>query len=83
MSGFSVGDRERHTPSPDVIVLSDNEASSPKGASREEKVKPVNLDMFKVKRQRGERVCAVFLRLILRFVCLHYMCVCVCCRGRV
>ncbi|KAI5106146.1 transcriptional repressor p66-beta, partial [Silurus meridionalis] len=45
----SVVDRERHTPSPDVIVLSDNEASSPKGAGREEKVKPVNLDMFKGK----------------------------------
>lgn len=51
MYDFSVVDRERHTPSPDVIVLSDNEASSPKGAIREEKVKPVNLDMFKVKRQ--------------------------------
>ncbi|GAA6074035.1 transcriptional repressor p66-beta-like [Tachysurus ichikawai] len=46
----SVVDRERHTPSPDVIVLSDNEASSPKGAAgREDKVKPVNLDMFKGK----------------------------------
>ncbi|XP_017332144.1 transcriptional repressor p66-beta isoform X3 [Ictalurus punctatus] len=45
----SVVDRERQTPSPDVIVLSDNEASSPKGAGREEKVKPVNLDMFKGK----------------------------------
>ncbi|XP_062848478.1 transcriptional repressor p66-beta-like [Trichomycterus rosablanca] len=45
----SVMDKERQTPSPDVIVLSDNEASSPKGASREEKVKPVNLDMFKGK----------------------------------
>lgn len=45
----SVVDRERHTSSPDVIVLSDNEASSPKGAVREEKVKPVNLDMFKGK----------------------------------
>lgn len=51
MYDFSVVDRERHTPSPDVIVLSDNEASSPKGAAgREDKVKPVNLDMFKVKR---------------------------------
>ncbi|XP_072535545.1 transcriptional repressor p66-beta-like [Salminus brasiliensis] len=45
----SVVDKERHTPSPDVIVLSDNEASSPKGAGREERVKPVNLDMFKGK----------------------------------
>lgn len=45
----SVLDKERHTPSPDVIVLSDNEASSPKGAGREERVKPVNLDMFKGK----------------------------------
>lgn len=45
----SAVEKERHTPSPDVIVLSDNEASSPKGAGREERVKPVNLDMFKVK----------------------------------
>uniref|UniRef100_A0A4W4G710 GATA-type domain-containing protein n=1 Tax=Electrophorus electricus TaxID=8005 RepID=A0A4W4G710_ELEEL len=45
----SVVDRDRHTPSPDVIVLSDNEASSPKGAGREERAKPVNLDMFKGK----------------------------------
>lgn len=45
----SVVDKERHTPSPDVIVLSDNEASSPKGAGREERAKPVNLDMFKGK----------------------------------
>ncbi|KAI4892426.1 hypothetical protein NFI96_019359, partial [Prochilodus magdalenae] len=45
----SVVDKERLTPSPDVIVLSDNEASSPKGAGREERVKPVNLDMFKGK----------------------------------
>ncbi|XP_037392843.1 transcriptional repressor p66-beta-like isoform X1 [Pygocentrus nattereri] len=45
----SVVDKDRHTPSPDVIVLSDNEASSPKGAGREERVKPVNLDMFKGK----------------------------------
>ncbi|KAL0984874.1 hypothetical protein UPYG_G00149800 [Umbra pygmaea] len=43
-------DRERHTPSPDVIVLSDNEASSPRGASRgEERMKSANLDMFKGK----------------------------------
>lgn len=68
MYDFSVVDRERHTPSPDVIVLSDNEASSPKGAGREEKVKPVNLDMFKVKRQWGESLCCVFTS----------RCVCVC-----
>ncbi|XP_028834931.1 transcriptional repressor p66-beta-like isoform X2 [Denticeps clupeoides] len=43
-------DRERRTPSPDVIVLSDNEASSPRAASQsEEKVKAPNLDMFKGK----------------------------------
>lgn len=69
---FSVVDRERHTPSPDVIVLSDNEASSPKGASREEKVKPVNLDMFKVKRQWGDSLGCVFSAL-----CLCVLCVCV------
>ncbi|XP_048116666.1 LOW QUALITY PROTEIN: transcriptional repressor p66-beta-like [Alosa alosa] len=46
-------DRERnraHTPSPDVIVLSDNEASSPKATSRgEDQLKSANLDMFKGK----------------------------------
>ncbi|XP_061088865.1 transcriptional repressor p66-beta-like isoform X2 [Conger conger] len=43
-------DRERHTPSPDVIVLSDNEASSPKGSSRaEERLRAANVEMFKGK----------------------------------
>ena len=42
-------DRERLTPSPDVIVLSDNEASSPRGPSRgEERLRTANLEMFKV-----------------------------------
>ncbi|KAJ8290072.1 hypothetical protein GJAV_G00008410 [Gymnothorax javanicus] len=43
-------DKDRHTPSPDVIVLSDNEASSPKGSSRaEERLRAANLEMFKGK----------------------------------
>ncbi|KAG9345333.1 hypothetical protein JZ751_009879 [Albula glossodonta] len=43
-------DRERHTPSPDVIVLSDNEASSPRGSSRaEERLRAANVEMFKGK----------------------------------
>ncbi|XP_029597654.1 transcriptional repressor p66-beta isoform X6 [Salmo trutta] len=43
-------DRERHTPSPDVIVLSDNEASSPRGPSQgEERLRAANLEMFKGK----------------------------------
>lgn len=73
MYDFSVVDRERHTPSPDVIVLSDNEASSPKGASREDKVKPVNLDMFKVKRQWGDSLCYVSISL-----CVHLFSLFVC-----
>ncbi|XP_039608750.1 transcriptional repressor p66-beta isoform X2 [Polypterus senegalus] len=43
-------DRERRTPSPDIIVLSDNEASSPRSNSRmEERLKAANLEMFKGK----------------------------------
>ncbi|KAL4646729.1 transcriptional repressor p66-beta [Arapaima gigas] len=43
-------DRERRTPSPDVIVLSDNEASSPRAASRtEERLRVPNVEMFKGK----------------------------------
>ncbi|KAK9391028.1 transcriptional repressor p66-beta [Crotalus adamanteus] len=43
-------DRGRLTPSPDVIVLSDNEASSPRSSSRmEERLKAANLEMFKGK----------------------------------
>ncbi|XP_071032927.1 transcriptional repressor p66-beta-like isoform X5 [Oncorhynchus clarkii lewisi] len=43
-------DRERHTPSPDVIVLSDNEASSPRGPSQgEERLRAANLEMFRGK----------------------------------
>ncbi|KAG7469521.1 hypothetical protein MATL_G00129760 [Megalops atlanticus] len=43
-------DRERNTPSPDVIVLSDNEASSPRGSSRaEERLRAANVEMFKGK----------------------------------
>ncbi|XP_045070703.1 transcriptional repressor p66-beta isoform X3 [Coregonus clupeaformis] len=43
-------DRERHTPSPDVIVLSDNEASSPRGPSQgEERLRAANLEMYKGK----------------------------------
>ncbi|XP_015192181.2 transcriptional repressor p66-beta isoform X2 [Lepisosteus oculatus] len=43
-------DRERRTPSPDVIVLSDNEASSPRGSSRiEERLRAANVEMFKGK----------------------------------
>lgn len=46
-------DRGRLTPSPDVIVLSDNEASSPRSSSRmEERLKAANLEMFKVKEKR-------------------------------
>ncbi|KAI1229987.1 hypothetical protein IHE44_0010704 [Lamprotornis superbus] len=42
-------DRGRLTPSPDIIVLSDNEASSPRSSSRmEERLKAANLEMFKV-----------------------------------
>lgn len=46
------GDQDRAglTPSPDVIVLSDNEASSPRSNSRfEDKLKMANLEMFKGK----------------------------------
>ncbi|XP_027766383.1 transcriptional repressor p66-beta-like, partial [Empidonax traillii] len=43
-------ERGRLTPSPDIIVLSDNEASSPRGGSRgDERLKAANLDMFKGK----------------------------------
>uniref|UniRef100_A0A3Q2YMD1 GATA zinc finger domain containing 2B n=1 Tax=Hippocampus comes TaxID=109280 RepID=A0A3Q2YMD1_HIPCM len=43
-------DRERRTPSPDVIILSDNEASSPRATPRpEERRNHANLDMFKGK----------------------------------
>ncbi|XP_053331151.1 transcriptional repressor p66-beta isoform X2 [Spea bombifrons] len=43
-------DRGGQTPSPDIIVLSDNEASSPKSASRsEDRIKMANLEMFKGK----------------------------------
>ena len=43
-------DRGRLTPSPDIIVLSDNEASSPRSSSRmEERLKAANLEMFKVR----------------------------------
>lgn len=49
-------DRGRLTPSPDIIVLSDNEASSPRSSSRmEERLKAANLEMFKVKEGGGER----------------------------
>uniref|UniRef100_A0A3Q1AST9 GATA-type domain-containing protein n=1 Tax=Amphiprion ocellaris TaxID=80972 RepID=A0A3Q1AST9_AMPOC len=42
-------DHDRRTPSPDVIILSDNEASSPRTTPRpEERVHQANLDMFKV-----------------------------------
>lgn len=50
-------DRGRLTPSPDVIVLSDNEASSPRSSSRmEERLKAANLEMFKVHQGRGKNV---------------------------
>lgn len=43
-------DHDRRTPSPDVIILSDNEASSPRTTPRpEERVHQANLDMFKGK----------------------------------
>ncbi|KAI1902339.1 hypothetical protein AGOR_G00043750 [Albula goreensis] len=43
-------DRERRTPSPDVIILSDNEASSPLGPSHtEDRLRSANLEMFKGK----------------------------------
>ncbi|MED6274019.1 hypothetical protein CHARACLAT_012292 [Characodon lateralis] len=42
-------DRDRQTPSPDVIILSDNEASSPRTTPRpEERMHQANLEMFKV-----------------------------------
>lgn len=49
-SAGSDQDRGRLTPSPDIIVLSDNEASSPRSSSRmEERLKAANLEMFKVR----------------------------------
>uniref|UniRef100_A0A672GKH4 Transcriptional repressor p66-beta-like n=1 Tax=Salarias fasciatus TaxID=181472 RepID=A0A672GKH4_SALFA len=43
-------DRSRRTPSPDVIILSDNEASSPRTTPRpDERLHHANLDMFKGK----------------------------------
>ncbi|KAM4540005.1 transcriptional repressor p66-beta isoform 1-T1 [Odontesthes bonariensis] len=43
-------DHDRQTPSPDVIILSDNEASSPRTTPRpEERMHQANLDMFKGK----------------------------------
>ncbi|XP_048849991.1 transcriptional repressor p66-beta isoform X2 [Brienomyrus brachyistius] len=43
-------DRERRTPSPDVIILSDNEASSPRATpSAEDRIRAANLEMFKGK----------------------------------
>ncbi|XP_020788441.1 transcriptional repressor p66-beta [Boleophthalmus pectinirostris] len=43
-------DHVRRTPSPDVIILSDNEASSPRATPRpEEKMHRANLEMFKGK----------------------------------
>ncbi|KAM9307074.1 transcriptional repressor p66-beta [Pholidichthys leucotaenia] len=43
-------DHDRRTPSPDVIILSDNEASSPRTSPRpEERAHQANLDMFKGK----------------------------------
>ena len=53
---FSEPDRGRLTPSPDIIVLSDNEASSPRSSSRmEERLKAANLEMFKVKKKKREK----------------------------
>ncbi|XP_048476246.1 transcriptional repressor p66-beta [Rhincodon typus] len=46
----SDADRERSTPSPDIIVLSDNEASSPRANGRyEDRNKVANLELFKGK----------------------------------
>lgn len=43
-------EHDRRTPSPDVIILSDNEASSPRTTPRpEERLHQANLDMFKGK----------------------------------
>ncbi|XP_037119417.1 transcriptional repressor p66-beta isoform X2 [Syngnathus acus] len=43
-------EHDRRTPSPDVIILSDNEASSPRATPRpEERLNHANLDMFKGK----------------------------------
>ncbi|KAM4690247.1 transcriptional repressor p66-beta isoform 2-T2 [Rhinophrynus dorsalis] len=43
-------DRGGLTPSPDIIILSDNEASSPRSSSRlEDRIKIANLEMFKGK----------------------------------
>lgn len=61
-------DHERRTPSPDVIILSDNEASSPRTTPRpEERLHQANLDMFKVKseaqkgKDRGHHKILVYL----------------------
>uniref|UniRef100_A0A672GH87 Transcriptional repressor p66-beta-like n=1 Tax=Salarias fasciatus TaxID=181472 RepID=A0A672GH87_SALFA len=49
-AGRSDSDRSRRTPSPDVIILSDNEASSPRTTPRpDERLHHANLDMFKGK----------------------------------
>uniref|UniRef100_A0A8C6TKB9 GATA zinc finger domain containing 2B n=1 Tax=Neogobius melanostomus TaxID=47308 RepID=A0A8C6TKB9_9GOBI len=46
----SDADHVRRTPSPDVIILSDNEASSPRATPRpDEKMHRVNLELFKGK----------------------------------
>nr|XP_040044265.1 transcriptional repressor p66-beta isoform X2 [Gasterosteus aculeatus aculeatus] len=46
----SEADHDRRTPSPDVIILSDNEASSPRTTPRpEERLHHPNLDLFKGK----------------------------------
>lgn len=51
---WSETDHDRRTPSPDVIILSDNEASSPRTTPRpEERLHQANLDMFKVKTSVG------------------------------
>ncbi|KAJ8273728.1 hypothetical protein GJAV_G00104850 [Gymnothorax javanicus] len=43
-------ERERRTPSPDVIILSDNEASSPRAPPpAEDRLRSANLEMFKGK----------------------------------
>ncbi|XP_076013222.1 transcriptional repressor p66-beta isoform X2 [Genypterus blacodes] len=48
-AGRRCDEHDRRTPSPDVIILSDNEASSPRTTPRPEERLHANLDMFKGK----------------------------------
>ncbi|TNN32516.1 Transcriptional repressor p66-beta [Liparis tanakae] len=59
-------DLDRRTPSPDVIILSDNEASSPRTTPRpEERLHHVNLDLFKMIKALREELRLEEARLVL------------------